>query len=123
MMDRAWRAEYAEITAESARRRRTPPRADPRALQPRGARSACPSAAADPRLENIPVVSWLAVGGKCAGCKGISKRYPIVELLTGLMSRRLPGSSVSVAGGRRAHLHWFLVLTFIDLDTQFCRTA
>jgi len=34
-------------------------------------------------LENIPIVSFIALGGKCAGCGGaISRRYPAVELLT-----------------------------------------
>ncbi|WP_077034841.1 A24 family peptidase [Pelomonas sp. KK5] len=35
--------------------------------------------------ENIPVIGWLKLGGKCASCKApISKRYPIVEALTGI---------------------------------------
>jgi len=35
---------------------------------------------------NIPLFSWLFLGGKCAFCKEpISKQYPIVELLTGLL--------------------------------------
>ncbi len=35
---------------------------------------------------NIPVFSWLALGGKCAFCKApIAKQYPMVELLTGLI--------------------------------------
>ncbi|QIE85722.1 A24 family peptidase [Pseudomonas nitroreducens] len=37
--------------------------------------------------ENIPVVSWLVLGGKCSSCKApISKRYPLVELACGLLS-------------------------------------
>jgi leader peptidase (prepilin peptidase)/N-methyltransferase len=36
--------------------------------------------------ENVPVLSWLALRGKCRGCRGaISVRYPAVELATGLM--------------------------------------
>ena len=36
--------------------------------------------------DNIPVLSWLILGGKCRNCKaGISIQYPIVELLTGLL--------------------------------------
>lgn len=36
--------------------------------------------------DNIPVVSWLLLGGKCRACKApISFRYPAVELLTGLV--------------------------------------
>lgn len=35
---------------------------------------------------NIPLFSWLALGGKCAFCKApIAKQYPIVELLTGIL--------------------------------------
>jgi leader peptidase (prepilin peptidase)/N-methyltransferase len=38
-------------------------------------------------LENIPVISYLALGGKCAGCgTHISLQYPLVELFTGLIS-------------------------------------
>lgn len=34
---------------------------------------------------NVPVISWLALRGRCAGCgAGISLQYPLVELLTGL---------------------------------------
>lgn len=47
--------------------------------------SACPKCgAAIKPWDNIPVVSWLLLGGKCRGCKEpISWMYPVVELLTG----------------------------------------
>lgn len=50
-------------------------------------RSACPHCGHDIRwYENIPVFSWLALRGKCAGCKApISPRYVLVELMTGLL--------------------------------------
>ena len=50
-------------------------------------RSACPQCHAPIRaLDNIPVVSWLALGGRCRNCKtAISPRYIFVELLTGLL--------------------------------------
>lgn len=36
--------------------------------------------------ENIPVFSWLFLGGKCAGCStSISIQYPVIELLTGII--------------------------------------
>jgi leader peptidase (prepilin peptidase) / N-methyltransferase len=36
--------------------------------------------------ENVPVVSWLALGGRCAGCKApISMQYPVIELVVGLL--------------------------------------
>ena len=38
-------------------------------------------------LENIPIVSYLVLGGKCSGCKtGISPQYPLVELFTAIVS-------------------------------------
>jgi leader peptidase (prepilin peptidase)/N-methyltransferase len=50
--------------------------------------SRCPSCNRPIRpWENIPVLSYLVLGGKCAGCKdSISIRYPLVELLTGLLT-------------------------------------
>jgi len=49
--------------------------------------SACPSCGRSLSwFENIPVLSYLALGGRCRSCKnGISIRYPIVELLTALL--------------------------------------
>jgi leader peptidase (prepilin peptidase)/N-methyltransferase len=48
--------------------------------------SACPRCSTPiRRRDNVPVVSWLALGGKCRDCRAsISARYPIVELATGL---------------------------------------
>ena len=50
-------------------------------------RSACPQCHAPIRArDNIPVVSWLVLGGRCRDCKAaISPRYVFVELLTGLI--------------------------------------
>jgi leader peptidase (prepilin peptidase)/N-methyltransferase len=50
-------------------------------------RSACPSCGRPIRAwENIPVLSWLALRGRCAGCKArISLRYPLVEAFTGVV--------------------------------------
>lgn len=49
--------------------------------------SACPKCKnAIKAYDNIPVFSWLILGGKCRNCKNpISFRYPAVELLTGLL--------------------------------------
>ena len=49
--------------------------------------SACPKCgAAIKPWDNIPVLSWLLLGGKCRGCKQpISWMYPVVELLTGAL--------------------------------------
>jgi leader peptidase (prepilin peptidase)/N-methyltransferase len=57
----------------------------PRGNFPGPKRSACPSCARQIRWhENVPVISWLALRGKCAGCgEAISPRYATVELLAG----------------------------------------
>jgi leader peptidase (prepilin peptidase)/N-methyltransferase len=71
--------------------------------------------------ENIPVISWLFLRGRCSDCgTRISVRYPLVELLSGLMGGWLiwqfgltPESVALVV------LSWALIaLTFIDLDHQ-----
>ena len=50
-------------------------------------RSHCPHCERQIRAwENLPVVSWLLLGGRCAGCKArISLQYPIIEIVTGLI--------------------------------------
>ena len=50
-------------------------------------RSHCPHCDRQIRAwENLPVISWLALGGRCAGCNAsISMQYPVIELLTGLV--------------------------------------
>jgi len=50
-------------------------------------RSSCPACgAAIAPYDNVPVLSWLMLGGKCRACKApISPMYPLVELLTGLL--------------------------------------
>jgi leader peptidase (prepilin peptidase) / N-methyltransferase len=49
--------------------------------------SRCPSCGRPIRpIENIPVISWILLGGKCKGCKTrISIRYPLVELISGIL--------------------------------------
>ena len=51
-----------------------------------GGRSRCPSCARQIRAwENVPVVSWLVLRGRCAGCQArISVQYPMVEIVTAL---------------------------------------
>lgn len=57
----------------------------PRGLSVVRPASACPGCHAEIRaVDNIPVVSWLALGGRCHTCRTpISMQYPLVELLTG----------------------------------------
>jgi leader peptidase (prepilin peptidase)/N-methyltransferase len=84
-------------------------------------RSACPSCGHKiTAMENIPIVSYLFLRGKCSACKAsIGMRYPIVEALTGIASAyaawRFGASWTAVF----AILYiWSLIaLTFIDADT------
>jgi leader peptidase (prepilin peptidase)/N-methyltransferase len=85
-------------------------------------RSACPCCGHQiTALENIPVISWLALRGKCRNCKApISARYPAVELLTGVLAGVLVWTFGSGLAGLATLLFLFLLvaMTFIDLDTQ-----
>ena len=85
-------------------------------------RSACPSCGHRiSALENIPVVSYLALGGRCRGCKSkISARYPIVEAMTGLLTGLVAWHfGFGIAGLSALILLWGMIaLTFIDADTQ-----
>lgn len=85
-------------------------------------RSACPHCQHQiTAMENIPVISWLALRGKCSGCKAkISVRYPLVELLTGALSALLVWRFGSGYAGLAAlfFLYVLIALTFIDADTK-----
>jgi len=114
MLERTWRRECLELDGKEA-----PAEAPYNLVVPR---SACPSCKAPiTALQNIPVVSWLLLKGKCKACgTRISARYPLVELLTALMSAAVAwkfGFSWALAAA--LVLTWFLVaLAFIDIDTQ-----
>ncbi len=72
-------------------------------------------------LQNIPVISWLLLGGKCAKCKTkISARYPIIEAITGLLTAyAVYKFGANWAGLGAILLLWALItLTMIDYDTQ-----
>ncbi|MFC4931663.1 prepilin peptidase [Massilia sp. GCM10023247] len=85
-------------------------------------RSACPCCGHQiTAMENIPVLSWLALRGKCRKCKApISARYPAVELLTGALSALLVWTFGSGTAGLATLLFAYLLIamTFIDFDTQ-----
>jgi leader peptidase (prepilin peptidase)/N-methyltransferase len=85
-------------------------------------RSACPHCGHQiTALENIPVISYLFLRGKCSKCKApISARYPIVELLTAIASALLIWRFGSGLAGLAALLFaWMLIaMTLIDADTQ-----
>ena len=71
--------------------------------------------------ENIPVLSFLFLGGKCSQCKNkISIRYPLVETTTALLSLMVIITfGATYAGLGALFLTWTLVaLTMIDADTQ-----
>ena len=85
-------------------------------------RSHCPSCGHKiTALENIPIISWLFLRGKCSECgSGISIRYPIIELTTALLSA-LVAYTFGVQWFTLAALFltWVLIaLTMIDFDTQ-----
>lgn len=84
--------------------------------------SRCPSCAAPVRwYDNIPVISWLLLRGRCRSCsQPIASRYPAVELLSGLLWLAAAVSyGVSVQAVIGGFFFWtLLILTFIDLDTM-----
>jgi leader peptidase (prepilin peptidase) / N-methyltransferase len=122
MMERQWREQCAEI--EQPDHAATLPARPP--VQQRFnlvvPRSACPACKAPiSAVQNIPIVSYLVLRGRCANCGvRISPRYPIVEALTGILSAAVAwklGFGWPAAAG--LVLTWFLVaLAFIDIDTQ-----
>ncbi|MGH8254349.1 MAG: prepilin peptidase [Steroidobacteraceae bacterium] len=90
-------------------------------------RSACPACNAPIKSwQNIPVLSWLLLKGKCANCKApISLRYPLVELccalLSGAVAWRFGFGWNAVAA---LAVTWALIaLTGIDIDTQLLPDA
>ncbi|AVR95569.1 prepilin peptidase [Pseudoduganella armeniaca] len=85
-------------------------------------RSACPHCGHQiTAMENVPVISWLALRGKCSQCKArISARYPLVEAFTSALSALLVWQFGSGTMGLATLLFAYLLiaLTFIDADTQ-----
>jgi leader peptidase (prepilin peptidase)/N-methyltransferase len=114
MMEREWKAQCAELRGET-------PASEPRynIIVPR---SACPHCGhAISASENIPVLSYLFLRGKCKGCGApISPRYPIVESISGILSACAAlHFGFGLAGIAAIVFIWALIaLTFIDFDTQ-----
>lgn len=85
-----------------------------------GGRSRCPNCQATiTALENVPVLSWLVLRGRCRHCgHPISVRYPLIELATGaLFALAAYKFGVSADAVAYAAFFWVLVvLTVIDLD-------
>ena len=80
MLEQQWAAEYAHYAAEGAEASE----AQAPAISLSHPRSTCPNCGHAIRwYQNIPVLSYLALRGRCAGCaRRISLRYPLVELIT-----------------------------------------
>lgn len=114
MMERDWTAQCAELKGE------VPPVLAPLSLA--RPRSRCPRCGHSiTALENIPVVSWLLLRGKCKGCAApISFRYPLIEVLTGLLFAYAAWHFGFTAAGLGALIFFaaLVALTGIDFDTQ-----
>jgi leader peptidase (prepilin peptidase)/N-methyltransferase len=114
MMERDWAAQCAELRGEAPAATEAFSLVRPRSRCPHCSRPVGP-------LENIPVLSFLFLRGRCRGCgKPISWRYPLVEALTaflfGYIAWRVgPGLASWAAMGFVAAM---IALTFIDFDTQ-----
>lgn len=123
MMEREWK-QQCELLLDTAHTATdtTTPAENTQPFNLMVPRSRCPHCGhAITALQNIPVISYLVLRGKCAGCKAaISPRYPIIELVTGLLSVAV----VAYLGLTTAALlglvfTWCLItLTMIDADTQ-----
>jgi len=114
MMEAQWREECAALDGREAAPAETYNLFTPR--------SACPQCKAPiTALQNVPVLSWLVLRGKCARCRTpISARYPLVELAGGALALLVGwrfGYSAALAFSL-VYVWVMLALTFIDLDTQ-----
>jgi len=116
MMERQWAAECAELTGQPA-----PVEAAGEPFNLLVPRSRCPQCSHRIRwFENVPVLSYLFLRGRCSSCKtSISPRYPLVELVTGLLfawcAWRWGWTWTAAAWGLFAAT--LVALTLIDWDT------
>jgi leader peptidase (prepilin peptidase)/N-methyltransferase len=115
MMEARWRAECAEFTNQE-------PQAAERynlVVPP----SRCPACGHRiSAIENVPVVSYIALGGKCSACRArISPRYPVVELLSAALSGFVAWRyGLTLAAAAAMFYVWMMMaLAFIDLDTFY----
>lgn len=118
MMQREWQTECRILLAnELTQTEKTSPAKPFNLITPN---STCPKCNnAIKAWQNIPVVSWLLLKGRCKSCQNpISVRYPIVEMLTAILSLSV---AYTFDATEQALLYilitWALVaLTFIDID-------
>src|SRR5580704_11072481 len=120
MLERDWRAQCAQLAEPAAAAAATPAAAARfNLIVPR---STCPQCKAPiTALQNIPIISYLFLRGRCARCGApISVRYPLIEALTGVLSGLVAWKfGYGAAALAALVLTWFLIaLTFIDVDTQ-----
>ena len=117
MMERTWREQCAELAGSAGESVGIVEKYN--LVVPR---SGCPSCGANiTALQNIPVLSYLWLRGRCANCKvRISARYPLVELVTSALCGGLAWHyGFGLAGLAAIVFVWGLIaLTFIDFDTQ-----
>lgn len=119
MMEREWRIQCAELRGETIEEEARFDLVYPH--------SHCPACARPIRpWENIPLLSYLLLRGRCAGCgTSISVRYPLIEAATGLLSAAtIWHFGPTLAGLGALLLVWGLIaLSGIDLDTQLLPDA
>ena len=116
MMEREWRAQAEELAATPAS---DLPVGRFDLMAPR---SRCPACGHQiTALQNIPVISYVLLGGKCAGCgSAIAIRYPVIELLTAVLSGVVAWRlGFGWEAGAAIALTWALVaISVIDIDHQ-----
>jgi len=126
MMERGWREECAEVLNEAGEPYGSPaPPPRPKNQETYNLfvpRSRCPACGHGiTAVENIPLVSWAALRGRCSACKArISPRYPVVELLGGIAAAWSAArfGFTPAAFGAMVFLWCIIAATFIDFDTQ-----
>lgn len=116
MMEREWRSECSQFLEIS------PPETSTDKFNLLVPRSSCPQCGHNiSALENVPVISFLLLGGKCRDCKQkISWRYPLVETATCLLSVIIAiHFGMTMQAVMAIVLTWgLIVLTMIDYDHQ-----
>jgi leader peptidase (prepilin peptidase)/N-methyltransferase len=133
MMQAQWEAEAEELRQGQAEADAASPAAAAAMASATGRADAAPFNLVVPRsrcphcghqitaLENIPVLSWLWLRGKCSACKApIPIRYPLIEALSAVLAlAAIWQYGLTLAGVGAVGLCFALIaLAFIDLDTQ-----
>ncbi|WP_166264386.1 prepilin peptidase [Marinobacter caseinilyticus] len=117
MMEQDWRCQCEEFLELPEQQRKTAER-----MTLSTPNSSCPSCGHEIKpWENIPVISYLLLRGKCSSCStSISARYPVIEAVTAIFSVfTLYLMGPTLAGLWSLLLVWALItLTVIDFDTQ-----